>query len=84
VSLLPTALRNGAIQTLRHPIFNHQYHVRTIKNLHEQAQALLVEADKINERDKMVRHELESHVQCYDFKLYAISSLYSRSVLSKI
>jgi hypothetical protein len=41
----------------------HRYHVRTIKNLHEQAQALLVEADKINERDKMVRHELESHVQ---------------------
>jgi hypothetical protein len=41
----------------------HRYHVRTIKNLREQAQALLVEADKINECDKMVRHELESHVQ---------------------
>jgi hypothetical protein len=41
----------------------HRYHVCTIKNLREQAQALLVEADKINECDKMVRHELESHVQ---------------------
>jgi hypothetical protein len=41
----------------------HQYHVRTIKNLREQAKALLEEADKINERDKMVRHEMESHIQ---------------------
>jgi hypothetical protein len=41
----------------------HHYHVHTIKNLQEQAMALLGEADKINERDKMVRHELESHVQ---------------------
>jgi hypothetical protein len=41
----------------------HRYHARTIKNLREQAMALLGEADKINERDKMVRHELESHVQ---------------------
>jgi hypothetical protein len=41
----------------------HQYHVCTIKNLREQAKALLEEADKINERDKMVRHEIESHVQ---------------------
>jgi hypothetical protein len=41
----------------------HRYHACTIKNLQEQAMALLGEADKINERDKMVRHELESHVQ---------------------
>jgi hypothetical protein len=41
----------------------HCYHARTIKNLREQAMALLGEADKINERDKIVRHELESHVQ---------------------
>jgi hypothetical protein len=41
----------------------HRYHARTIKNLREQAMALLGEADKINEQAKMVRHELESHVQ---------------------
>jgi hypothetical protein len=41
----------------------HRYHVHTIKNLREQAKALLEEADKINERDKMVRHEIETHVQ---------------------
>jgi hypothetical protein len=41
----------------------HQYHTRTIKNLWEQARLLLEEADKINERDKMIRHEIESHVQ---------------------
>jgi hypothetical protein len=41
----------------------HWYHVRTIKNLREQAKLLLEEADKINERDKMVRHEIKSHVQ---------------------
>jgi hypothetical protein len=41
----------------------HRYHTRTIKNLREQAQLLLEEADKINKRDKMVRHEIESHVQ---------------------
>jgi hypothetical protein len=41
----------------------HRYHARTIKNLREQAKALLEEADKINEHDKMVRHEIESHVQ---------------------
>jgi hypothetical protein len=35
----------------------HQYHACTIKNLREQAKALLEEADKINKRDKMVRHE---------------------------
>jgi hypothetical protein len=41
----------------------HRYHARTIKKLQEQAKALLEEADKINERDKMVRHEIESHIQ---------------------
>jgi hypothetical protein len=41
----------------------HRYHVCTIKNLREQAKVLLEEADKINERDKMVRHEIESHMQ---------------------
>jgi hypothetical protein len=41
----------------------HQYHARTIKRLHEQAMALLEEANKINERDMMVRHEIESYVQ---------------------
>jgi hypothetical protein len=41
----------------------HQYHVHTIKNLCEQAKALLEEADKINKRNKMVRHKIESHVQ---------------------
>jgi F0F1-type ATP synthase membrane subunit b/b' len=37
--------------------------IRTIKNLREQAKALLEEADKINECDKMVGHEIEPHVQ---------------------
>jgi hypothetical protein len=41
----------------------HRYHVRTIKNLQEQAKLLLEEADKINERNKMIRHKIESHVQ---------------------
>jgi hypothetical protein len=41
----------------------HRYHARTIKNLWEQARLLLEEADKINERDKMIRHEIETHVQ---------------------
>jgi hypothetical protein len=41
----------------------HHYHTRTIKNLREQARLLLEEADKINKRDKMIRHEIESHVQ---------------------
>jgi hypothetical protein len=54
--------------TLDYKLFNtlyltHRYHARTIKNLWEQAKLLLEEADKINERDKMVRHEIESHVQ---------------------
>jgi hypothetical protein len=41
----------------------HQYHSRTIKRLQEQAMALLEEANKINEWDMMVRHEIKSHVQ---------------------
>jgi hypothetical protein len=41
----------------------HQYHVRTIKNLREQAKLLLEEADKINKQGKMIRHEIESHIQ---------------------
>jgi ribosomal protein L37AE/L43A len=41
----------------------HQYHARTIKRLCEQAMALLEEANKINKRDMMVRHEIESHVR---------------------
>jgi hypothetical protein len=40
----------------------HWYHACTIKRLHEQAMALLEEANKINEQDMMVRHEIESHV----------------------
>jgi hypothetical protein len=40
----------------------HQYYSCTIKRLQEQAMALLEEANKINERDMMVRHEIESHV----------------------
>jgi hypothetical protein len=41
----------------------HRYHAHTIKKLREQAKALLEEADKINEHDKMIRHGIESHVQ---------------------
>jgi hypothetical protein len=41
----------------------HRYHAHTIKKLREQAKALLEEADKINEHDKMVRHEIKTHVQ---------------------
>jgi hypothetical protein len=41
----------------------HRYHVHTIKNLREQAKLLLEEADKINKRDKMIRHKIESHIQ---------------------
>jgi hypothetical protein len=54
--------------TLDYKLFNtlyltHRYHVRTIKNLWEQAKLLLEEANKINKQDKMIRHEIESHVQ---------------------
>jgi hypothetical protein len=41
----------------------HRYHVHTIKNLQKQAKLLLEEANKINKQDKMVRQEIESHVQ---------------------
>jgi hypothetical protein len=41
----------------------HRYHSRTIKRLWEQAMALLEEANKINEWDMVVRHEINSHVQ---------------------
>jgi hypothetical protein len=41
----------------------HWYHSCTVKKLQEQAMALLEEANKINEQDMMVRHEIESHVQ---------------------
>jgi hypothetical protein len=40
----------------------HWYYSRTIKRLQEQAMALLEEANKINEPDMMIRHEIESHV----------------------
>jgi hypothetical protein len=54
--------------TLDYKLFNtlymtHQYHSHTIKKLREQAMALLEEANKINQRDMMVRHEIKSHVQ---------------------
>jgi hypothetical protein len=54
--------------TLDYELFNtlyltHRYHARTIKKLWEQAKALLEEADKINKCDKMVKHEIETHVQ---------------------
>jgi hypothetical protein len=41
----------------------HRYHSRTIKKLWEQAMVLLEEANKINEWDMMVRHEIKSHVK---------------------
>jgi hypothetical protein len=41
----------------------HRYHSRTVKRLREQAMALLEETNKIDERDRMVRHEIKSHVQ---------------------
>jgi FKBP-type peptidyl-prolyl cis-trans isomerase (trigger factor) len=41
----------------------HRYHSRTVKKLREQAMALLEEANKIDEQVRMVRHEIESHVQ---------------------
>jgi hypothetical protein len=41
----------------------HRYHFCTIKKLPEQAMALLKEANKINERDMVVRQEIKSHIQ---------------------
>jgi hypothetical protein len=54
--------------TLDYKLFNtlymtHRYHSHTTKRLWEQAMALLEEANKINEQDMMIRHEIESHVQ---------------------
>jgi hypothetical protein len=42
---------------------NHQNHTCTIKKLQEQAMALLEEANRINKRDMMIQHEIESHVK---------------------
>jgi hypothetical protein len=42
---------------------NHQNHTRTIKKLREQAVALLEEANRINDRDMVIRHEIESYVR---------------------
>jgi hypothetical protein len=41
----------------------HWYYFRTIKKLREQAMALLEEANKIDEWDRMVRQKIKSHVQ---------------------
>jgi hypothetical protein len=41
---------------------NHRNNTCTIKKLQEQAMALLEEANKINDRDLMVRQEIEGHV----------------------
>jgi hypothetical protein len=41
----------------------HRHNSCTVKKLREQAMMLLEEANKINERDMLVRHEIESHVQ---------------------
>jgi hypothetical protein len=40
----------------------HQHNSHTVKKLCKQAMALLEEANKINEWDMLVRHEIESHV----------------------
>jgi ribosomal protein L37AE/L43A len=42
---------------------NHWNHICTIKKLWEQAMALLEEANRINERDMMIWHEIENHVR---------------------
>jgi hypothetical protein len=42
---------------------NHWNHTHTIKKLYEQAMALLEEANRINKRDMMIQHEIESHVR---------------------
>jgi hypothetical protein len=41
---------------------NHRNNTCTVKKLWEQAMALLEEANKINDRDLMVRQEIKSHV----------------------
>jgi hypothetical protein len=42
---------------------NHRNHTCTIKKLQEQAMALLEEANRIHERDMIIRHEIEGHVK---------------------
>jgi hypothetical protein len=42
---------------------NHQNNTHTIKKLREQAMALLEEANKINDRDLMIRQEIKSHLE---------------------
>jgi hypothetical protein len=42
---------------------NHRNNTCTVKKLREQAMALLEEANKINDRDLIVRQELENHVK---------------------
>jgi hypothetical protein len=42
---------------------NHRNNTRTIKKLREQAMVLLEEANKINDRDLIVRQELKNHVE---------------------
>jgi hypothetical protein len=44
------------------PHVNHQNHICTIKKLREQAMAFLEEANKINDRDLIIRQEIKSHV----------------------
>jgi hypothetical protein len=41
---------------------NHQNHIHTIRKLCEHAMALLEEANRINNRDMMIQHEIESYV----------------------
>jgi hypothetical protein len=53
--------------TLEYKLFDslyahHRNNIRTIKKLREQAMALLEEANKINDRDLMIKQEIESHV----------------------
>jgi hypothetical protein len=54
--------------TMKYKLFdslyvNHRNNTCTIKKLREQAMALLEEANKINDRDLIVRQELENHVE---------------------
>jgi hypothetical protein len=42
---------------------NHRHNNHTVIKLREQVMGLLEEANKINERDMLVRHEIESHVR---------------------
>jgi hypothetical protein len=51
--------------TMEYELCNTLYrnHTCTIKKLQEQATALLEEANRINERDMMIRHEIKNHVR---------------------